>query len=132
DQPRLPRRGLGPRGLDLRTGSLELPGGPARRGFRLVDPAGELGLVLRELILVGLLDLRELALELDPRRADLLLELRLALDEIGAMGSAHALDLRLGGPELVLQHRGTLLFVAKRSKLRARVVELAPCRRELG
>ena len=76
----------------------------SRRRLGVGDPATQFRLALFQLAPVGRLDLLELALELLTRCPDLLLELGLALDEVGTMGGSTALELGLRGAELVLQH----------------------------
>ena len=119
---------LGPFG-DLTLGGVEpLLGGVL--GAR--DALGQLGLEQAHLLTVLALHAGQLGLELFARRAHLLLQLGLALEQVGPVRGGDALELGLRGAELVLEHRGTLLFGAQRTELGTEVVDLAVLRRELG
>ena len=76
-------------------------------------------------VVVGRLHLGDLPLEGLARVAHLLLELGLALDQLGAERGVAALQLGLRRAKLVLEHRRALFLVAQRPQLGPRVVELA-------
>ena len=116
--------GLGTRGRDLVAHGLHIVYGRARRRFGVGDPAVQFRLALFQLAAVGRFDLLELTLELLARRPDLLLQLGLTLHEIGTMRGLPALELGLRGPELVLEHRRSLLLVAERAELGVCILQL--------
>ena len=122
---------LGASGGDLVPHHLQVVARGVRRRLCVGDPATQFRLALFQLAPVGGLDLLELALELLTRCPDLLLELGLALDEVGTMGGSAAFELSLRGAELVLQHGRALLLVAERAELRVRVPQFALRAREL-
>ena len=141
------------RRLELRASALEVD--DARLGFRasglevgpgrchtrarfLGAPRGgrdAIGVLLvrgRELGGVPCFDLGKLRLELFAERADLLLQLGFALDELGSVRCPEALDLGLRRAQLIGQLGRPLLLVAERPHLAARVVELGAGAPQLG
>ena len=103
--------------VEVDAGGLELGGGSTCRRLRLQDAVGELCLRLLHLAPVRGLHVGELALERLAGVANLLLQIGLALDEVGAVGGLAALELGLRGTELVLEHRRSLLLVAQGPQL---------------
>ena len=112
--------------LGLSLGGLPVELGQPRRGL-----AGERGLAFGQLALRLCVQLLQLRLELFACAADAVFQVGLTLDELGAMRSFQAVELRASGPELFTEHRCLLLLGAERPHLVSDVVELRLGSREL-
>ena len=82
------------------------------------------GILGGELLCMTVGEQGERRLELLASRADLRFQVGLTLEELGAMGRGDAVQLGAHGAQLVLEHRGTLLFGSKGAYLCAQVLEL--------
>ena len=94
------------------------------RILRTGDAFGQLELALGHLLPVLRLHARELGLELFAHRADLLLQLGFALDQVGSVRGTHALQLGLRRTKLVLEHRRSLFLGPQCPQLVAQIRQL--------